>query len=82
MYLVVFHHLLSSHLLCLVQGSKLDVLRREGFVSEWALDGVQVVGSNGDECALSRKVLMEFVLESDEGLIARLGEVDVPQNGT
>ena len=80
-YLVELHHLLAVHLFRLVQGSELDVLRGKGFVGEGSLDGVQIMGANGDQSTLSCEILVELVLEGNEGLVACLGELDVSQNG-
>lgn len=82
MYFIKLHHFFSVHLLSLVKRSKLDVLRRQGLVGERALDRVQIVGSDGNKSALSCKVLVKLVLEGNERLIARFGELDIPQDGT
>lgn len=79
--LVKLHHLFASHLLGLVQRGKLDLIRWQSLVGKRTLDGVQIVGSNGDEGTLSCKVLVQLVLKSNERLISGLGELDVPQDG-
>lgn len=80
-YLVKLHHFLASHLLGLVQGRELDLIRRQGLIGEGTLDGVQVMGTDGDKGTLSSKVLVQLVLESDEGFVAGLCEVDIPEDG-
>lgn len=81
-YLVEVHQLFAVHLLGLLQRDKLDVLGRQSLVREGALNGVQVMGTNGYKGPLARQVLVKFVLEGDEGVVAGLVELDIPQNGT
>lgn len=40
---------------------------------------IQVVGANGHQGSLSSKILVELVLESDEGLIPSLVKTDIPK---
>lgn len=74
------HEFLAGHFLGLVERDELDVLGREGFVCEGALDGVEIVSSDGDERSVTSQVLVKLVLEGDEGFIAVLGELDVAED--
>lgn len=75
------HEFLARHFLGLVERDELDVLGGEGFVCEGALDGVEIVSSDGDERSVTSQVLVKLVLQGDEGLIAVLGELDVAKDG-
>lgn len=79
--LVELHQLLAVHLLGLVEGDEADVLGGEGLVGEGALNGVEVVGADGDEGSLPGQVLVKLVLEADEGLVSLGSELDVAQDG-
>ena len=81
-YLVEGHQLLSVHFLGLVQRNKFDVFRRQGLVGERSLYRIQVVSTDRNERSLPCKVLVKFVLQGDEGFIASLIELDVPQDST
>lgn len=81
-YLVEGHQLLAIHLLGLVQWDKFNVLRGQGLIGERPLDGVQVVGTDGNQSPLTGQVLVEFVLEGNERLITGLVELDAPKDGT
>lgn len=81
-YLVEVHQLLAIHLLGLVQRDKLDVLGGQSLVGEGALDGVQIVGTNRNQGALARQVLVQLILKGNEGLIASLVELDTSEDGT
>lgn len=39
------------------------------------------MGSNGDQGSLAREVLVEFILETDEGVVGGLGELDAVKDG-
>jgi len=80
-YLVESHQLLAIHLLGLVQWDKLDVLRGQSLVGKGALDSVQIVGTDRDQGALARQVLVQFILKGNERVIASLVELDAPENG-
>lgn len=75
------HEGLASELLGLVQGDELEVPGRQCLVCEGTLDGVQVVGSDGHERSLASQVLVELVLQRNEGLVSILGELDVAEDG-
>ena len=81
-YLVEVHQLLTIHLLGLVKRGELDVLRGERLVGERSLDSVEIVGADGHEMSLTRQVLVELILQGNEGFIARLVELDVAEDGT
>ena len=81
-YLVEFHQLFSIHLLCLVQRNETDIFGREGFIGEWALDGIQIMGTNCHERSLPGKVLVEFILQGNEAFITSLVEFHISQNST
>lgn len=81
--LVVFvegHQLLAVHALLLVQGGELNLLGGQGLVGEGTLDGVEIVGSNGDQSTLPANVHVELILQVDEVLVVQLGELDIPEN--
>lgn len=75
------HEALAGELLGLVQGDELEVPGRQGLVCEGALDGIQVVSSDGHECSLTGQVLVKLVLQPNEGLVSILGELNVAQDG-
>ena len=79
--LVELHQLLAVHLLGLVEGHEADVLGGLGLVREGALDGVEIVGADGDKGSLAGQVLVQLVLQADEGLVSLGGELDVAQDG-
>lgn len=81
-YLVESHQLLAVHFFRLVKRDKLDVLRGKGLVCERSLDGVQIVGTDGNKGSLPGEVLVKLVLQGDEGFVTRLIELDVAENGT
>ena len=90
--LVKLHKLLRVHLLCLVERDELNLLRLESLVCEGALDRchllvvarkpmlvpptIEIVCSDGDQCTLASQVLVQLVLERNEGVVARLCEGD------
>lgn len=78
--LVEGHQLLGVHALLLVQGSELNLLRGQSLVGEGALDGVEIVGSNGDQSTLPANVHVELILQVDKVLVVQLGELDIPEN--
>lgn len=80
-YLVELHHFRACHLLRLVQGSELDLVRRKSLVGEGTLDCVEIMGTNSDQSTLSGQVLVQLVLQGDEGLVAGLCELDVSEDG-
>ena len=43
------------------------------------MNSVKVMGSNGDESSLPRKILVQLVLKCYEGVVALFVEFDVPQ---
>lgn len=81
-YLVESHQLLAVHFFRLVERDKLDVLRGKGLVCERALDGVQIVGTDGNKGSLPGEILVELVLQGNEGFVTRLVEFDIAENGT
>jgi GMP synthase PP-ATPase subunit len=97
-HLIELHQLLGVHLLGLVQRNKLDLLRCESFIREGSLHRCQlsaiaqvstakiptikIVCSDGDQCALASQVLVELVLQRDEGVVACLCELDVAEDDT
>jgi len=80
--LVKLHHLLSGHLLLLVEWRKLDLIRRKSLVCEWSLECRQIMSANGHQASLPGKVLVQLVLQGDEALVLGLVELDASQNGT
>lgn len=80
-YLVEVHQLLTVHLLGLVQWNELDVLRGLSLIREGALNGVQIMGTDRDQRALTRKILVQLILKGNEGLVASLVELDTTENG-
>jgi len=80
--LVEFHHLLSVHLLLLVEWRKFDLIRRKSLVCEWSLECRQIVSANGHQASLPGEVLVQLVLQGDEALVFGLVELDAPQDGT
>ena len=79
---VELHQLLGIHLLGLVQGDELDVLRGESLIGERSLDSIQVMGTDRYQSPVSCQVRVELILQRNEGLIAVLCELDVSQDGT
>ena len=67
--LVYRHELLRRVLLVLVKRRKLDVLRWTGLIAERSADGVEVVGTDSDELAAAADILVELVLQVDEGVV-------------
>lgn len=76
---VQLHQFSSSELLGLTQGLELDVFRRLGHVSEWSLDRVQIVSSNGYQTPFPSNVLVQLVLKVNEAGIAEAKEVEINQ---
>lgn len=76
------HEFFSVHFLGLIQGNKLNVPGRQSLVGEGALDGVQIVCSHGHQGSVSSQVLVQLVLQSNEGFIAVGSELDIAQDGT
>mmetsp|Transcript_25811 Transcript_25811/g.55293 ORF Transcript_25811/g.55293 Transcript_25811/m.55293 type:complete len:252 (+) Transcript_25811:1391-2146(+) len=79
--LVEFHEVLGIELPRLLQRREDNLLRGQGLVSEGPLEGVQVVRADGDERPLAAQVLVQLVLQVDEGLVRLLGEGDPAQRG-
>jgi hypothetical protein len=80
--LVEFHHLLSVHLLLLVEWRELDLIRRESLVCEWSLECRKIMSANGHQASLPGKVLVQLVLQGDEALVLGLVELNASQDGT
>jgi hypothetical protein len=80
--LVEFHHLLSVHLLLLVEWRKLDLIRRKSLVCEGSLECRKIMSANGHQASLPGKVLVQLVLQGDEALVLGLVELDASQDGT
>lgn len=59
---VELHQLPSVHLLSLIKGHEVDLLRREGLVGEGTLYGVEIVGTDRYQSPLPRQVLVKFIL--------------------
>jgi hypothetical protein len=53
MYTEMSHELMSIHGFLLIQRNKVDVLRRQCFVSEGTLYRIQIMSSNRHQCSLS-----------------------------
>lgn len=68
-HLVECHQFLRSVCLVLIEGCKFDVLRRKSLISEGPLEGIQIMGSNGDQLPTATDVLVQLVLEVDEGCV-------------
>lgn len=81
-YFVESHQFLTIHLLGLVKGDKFDVRGRKSLVGERPLDGIQIVGTNGDQGSLTGQILVKLVLQGNERLIASLVELDTSEYGT
>lgn len=81
-YLVESHQLLAVHFFRLVEGGKFDVLRGKRLVCERSLDGVQIMGTDGNKGSLPGEVLVKLVLQGDEGFVTCLVELDIAENGT
>ena len=56
--LVYRHELLRRVLLVLVEGNELDVLGRTRFIAEGALQGVEIVSTDGNELSSPADVLV------------------------
>lgn len=61
----------SSYLVAGRKRDELDVRGRQGVVAEGALDGVEVVRTDGDECATPADILMQLVLRDADARGAR-----------
>ena len=68
-HLVDRHQLLCGVRLVFGQRYKLDVLRRSCLIPERCLDGIEVVRADGDELPSPAEILMQLVLQVDEGLV-------------
>lgn len=79
--LIELHKLFSIHFLCFIQGSEFHVLGRKCFICKGTLDSVIVMSTNGHQRSLSGEVLVQFVLEGNERVVARLVELDTAENG-
>lgn len=79
-YFVELHEFFGVHDFLLVEGCEQNLLRLERLVGEGALDGVEVVSAHRHESAVAAEVLVELVLERDEGLVAFGGESDTAED--
>lgn len=68
--LVMNHEFLARHRFGLIQRHKLDVLGRQGCVSKGSADTVEVVRAYRDEGSLAGEILMQLVLQSNEGFVS------------
>ena len=69
---VKLHQLGRAVLFGLIQRYELDISWFLCHVPERSLDGVEVVSPNGGESSLAGQVLVQLVLQVDEGVVPRL----------
>lgn len=81
-YIVEIHQFFPVQFACLIQGHEADVLWWKRFVREWALNRIEIMGSDGDKSSLAGEILMELILQGDERFIPSLVESDISQNST
>lgn len=81
-YLIEGHQFLSIHFFRLVQRSEGNVLWRQSSISKRSFDGIQVMGTDSDECPLSCEVLVKLVLQGHEGIVSCWVEFHIAQNCT
>ena len=95
-HLVELHKLLAIHFLCLVERDELNFLGLESLICEGTLDRcstlaltlrpfvvpptIKIVRSNRDQCTLASQVLVQLVLQRNEGVVSCLCEFDISQN--
>ena len=79
-YLINIHKFGCIHAFSLVQRREDNILWFSGVVKKGSLDGVIIMGPNGDQCSFSADVLMQFVLEVNETIIGILIELYVSQH--
>jgi hypothetical protein len=51
----------------LSQRAKLDILGRSGLIPEWRFQCIQIVGAHRYELPTTAYILVQFVLQIDEG---------------
>ena len=76
--LIETHDFVAVHRFCLVQGRKVDLLWSKRLIGKGSLDRIEIMSANGDQRPLSCKVLVQFILQIDKGIVSRLCEFDIP----
>jgi len=72
----------SGHAFSLLESLELNVSGRHGLVGDGTLNLVQVVSSHRSELTSAADVLMELVLEVDEGVVRGQGEVHITEDAS
>lgn len=81
-YIVEIHQFFPIQFACLIQRHEADVLWGKRFVREWALNRVEIMGTDGYKSSLAGEILVELILQGDERFIPSLVESDISQNST
>lgn len=81
-YLIESHQFLGVHFFGLVQWHEFDVLGRQSIVGEGTRNGVKIMGTDRNQGSLTGKVLVQLVLEGNEGFVTRLIKSDIAKDST
>jgi len=71
---------ISIHCFALLKGLEHDFRRRNSLISDWSIHFVQVMGSNRSQGTSTADILMQLILQIDEGVVCRDIEGNVAQN--